>query len=165
MIRLKYFLFYSFLSTGFFACAQSKYSIKNIYAFYKVHLPGNIAVTEHGDEIPSRDTINLVYIESPSKDIHWNNAWKNGKTFTILPTLIDSSSYDVGTKKTTNENMIIHKSAGNRLWQLQLVASDESIPQPEKILQDEILLEGAFHGKKILKKVKNQVELNSIPSQ
>ncbi len=165
MIRLKYFLFYSFLSTGFFACAQSKYSIKNIYAFYKVHLPGNIAVTEQGDEIPSRDTVNLVYIESPSNDIHWKNAWKNGKTFTILPTLIDSGSYDVGTKKTTNENMLVHATRGNKLWQLQLITSDETIAPPEKILQDEILLEGDYHGNQILKTIKNPVELNSIPSQ
>src|SRR6185312_12800498 len=141
MIRLKHFLFYSFLSTGFFACAQTKYSIKNIHAFYKVHLPGNIAVTENGDEIPSRDTINLVYIESSSKEMYWKNAWKNGKTFTILSTLIDSGSYDIGTKKTTNENMIIHSTAGSKLWQLQLITSDETIPPPEMTLQDEILLE------------------------
>ena len=165
MIRLKYFLFYSFLATGVFACAQSKYSIKNIYAFYKVHLPGNIAVTEHGDEIPRRDTINLVYIESPSNDIHWKNAWKNGKTFTILPTLIDSGSYDVGTKKTTNENMLVRATRGNKLWQLRLITSDETIAPPENILQDEILLEGVYHGNKILKTIKIAVELNSIPSQ
>jgi hypothetical protein len=165
MIRLKYFLFYSFLSTSFFACAQSKYSIKNIYAFYKVHLPGNIAVTANGDEIPSRDTINFIYIESPSKDIHWKNAWKNGKIFTIIPTLIDSSSYDVGTKKTTNENMLVHATRGNKLWQLRLITSDETIPQPVKLLQDEILLEGIYQGKKILQKIEHQVELNSIPSQ
>lgn len=165
MIRWKYFLFYMLLSLGFCTCAQSKYSIKNIHAFYKVHLPGNIAVTENGNEIPSRDTVNLIYVESSSKEMHWSNAWKNGKTFTILPTLIDSSSYDIGTKKTTNENVTIHSSDGNKLWQLQLITSDETIPPPEEILQNEILLEGIYQGKKILQKVQNSVELNSIPSQ
>ncbi len=165
MIQWKYFLFYSLLSIGFCACAQSKYSIKNIHAFYKVHLPGNIAVTENGNEIPSRDTVNLIYLESPSKDMHWINAWKNGKTFKILPTLIDSSSYDIGTKKTTNENMLIHASAGNKLWRLQLIALEEAIPQPTNVQQDEILLESIYHGKRILQKVENPVELNSIPSQ
>jgi hypothetical protein len=165
MIRFKYFIFYSFLGTGLLACAQSKYSIKNIYAIYKVHLPGNIAVNENGNEISARDTVNLIYIESTAQDIHWNNAWKNGKTFTILPTLIDSNSYDIGTKKMTNENMIIHSSRGNKLWQLQLIVSDEAIKQPEKLLQDEILLEGMYQGKKIFQKIEKQVELNSIPSQ
>src|SRR6185312_2650653 len=116
-------------------------------------------------EIPSRDTINLVYIESSSKEMYWKNAWKNGKTFTILSTLIDSGSYDIGTKKTTNENMIIHSTAGSKLRQLQLITSDETIPPPEMTLQDEILLEGVYHGKRILQKVKNAIELNSMPSQ
>ena len=65
----------------------------------------------------------------------------------------------------TNENMIIHSSGRNKLWQLRLIASDETIPQPEKLLQDEILLEGIYQGKKILQKIEKQVELNSIPSQ
>ena len=165
MIPLKYFLFYSFLSTGFIACSQSKYSIKNIYAVYKVHLPGNIAINENGNEIPSRDTVNLIFIESHGKDMHWSNAWKNGKSFSILPTLIDSGTYNIGTKKMTNENMIIHSSSGNKLWQLQLIATDQTIPQPEKLSRDEILLEGIYQRKTILQKVKTQIELNSIPSQ
>jgi len=165
MICLKYILFYSILSTGFFACAQSKYAIKNIYAIYKVHLPGNIRVDENGNEIPSRDTVNLIYIESPTEGIHWDTAWKNGKTYSILPTLIDTGSFDVGTNKITNENMIIHASAGNKLWQLQLILSGEKNPPPLNILQGEILLGGTYNGKRILQKIKNLVELNSIPSQ
>ena len=75
-------------------------------------MPGNIAVTENGTEIPSRDTVNLIYIESPAKDIHWSNAWKNGKTFSILPALIDSNSYDIGTQKMTNENVNLYAKHG-----------------------------------------------------
>jgi hypothetical protein len=165
MISSKYCLFYSFLSIGFFACAQSKYAIKNVYAVYKVHLPGNIRVDENGNEIPSRDTVNLIFIESSKEDINWDIAWKNGKTYFIISALIDSGSFDVGTNKMTNENMIIHASAGNKLWQLQLIVSEKKIPQPENILQDEVLLQGTYHGKRILQKTKRQVELNSIPSQ
>ena len=165
MITIRYFFFYSFLSLGFFACAQSKYSIKNIYSIYKVHIPGNIAVDENGKEISSRDTVNLIYIESPTKDIHWDTAWKNDKTYFIISTLIDSSSFDVGTNRLTNENMIIHASAGNKLWQLQMVVSEKKIPSPVNILQNEIVLQGKYNGKRIFQKIKNQVELNSIPSQ
>lgn len=165
MMRLKFFLFYSFLISFFFGCAQTKYLIKNIYAVYKVHLPGNIAVNENGNEIPSMDTVNLIYVETPAQDIRWVNAWKNGKTYTILPTLIDSGSYEVGTRKTTNENMIINATRGNKIWQLQLIVSDEMIPPPSNILQDEILLELTYHGKKIFQDIKSQIELNSIPSQ
>jgi hypothetical protein len=130
-----------------------------------VHLPGNIRVDENGNEITSRDTVNLIYIESPTEDIHWDTAWKNGKTYFILPTLIDTGSFDVGTNKMTNKNIIIHASAGNKLWQLQLILSEKKNLPSVTILQDEILLQGTYNGKRILQKIKNQVELNSIPSQ
>ena len=165
MISMKYLFFYSFLTVSLYACAQSKYSIKNIYGVYKVHLPGNVAVDEKGNEIPSRDTINLIYVESSTDDIHWDTAWKNGKTYFILPTLIDTASFNAGTNKITNGNMIIHASGGNKLWQLQLVVSERKNLPPVTILQDEILLQGRYNGKRILQKIKNQVELNSTPSQ
>jgi hypothetical protein len=165
MIRIKYFLFYSFVSIGFFACAQTKYAIKNIYAIYKVHLPGNIALDENGKEISSRDTLNFIFIESPTKGIHWDTAWKNGKTYFILPTLIDTNSFDAGTVAMTNQNMVIHTSGNNKLWQLQLILSERSVPPPSELVPGEILLRGIYQGKRIFQKVKNQLELNSTPSQ
>ena len=165
MINIKYFLFYSFVSIGFFACAQAKYSIKNIYAIYKVHLPGNIAVDENGKEISSRDTLNFIYIESPTKGIHWDTAWRNGKTFVILPTLIDTDSFDAGTVAMTNENMIIHTAGNSRLWQLQLIPAERELPTPATVSHNEILLLGKYRGTRILQKIKKQVEVNAIPSQ
>lgn len=165
MINIKYLLFYSFLTVSLYACAQSKYSIKNIYAVYEVHLPGNIAVDQNGNEIPSRDTLNFIYIETSTEKIQWNMAWKNDKNYSILSRLIDTNFIDAGTDKITNESMIIHASAGNKLWQLQLIPSEKRISSPVKILQDEILLQGTYNGKRILQKIKKQVELNSIPSQ
>ncbi|KAA9039390.1 hypothetical protein FW778_11225 [Ginsengibacter hankyongi] len=165
MINIKYLLSYSLLTVSLYACAQSKYSIKNIYAVYEVHLPGNIAVDQNGNEIPSRDTLNVVYVETSSGPIQWNEAWKNDKTYSILSHVADTNFIDAGTDKNTNEKMIIHASPGNKLWQLRLIPSDSKISLPAKILQNEILLEGTYNGKKILQKIKKQVELNSIPSQ
>ena len=165
MINIKYLLFYSFLTVSLYACAQSKYSIKNIYAVYQVHLPGNVAVDQNGNEIPSRDTINIIYVETSTEKIQWNAAWKNNKNYSIISRLIDTNYINVGTNKITNENMIIHASSGNKLWQLQLILSGEKNPPPLNILQGEILLGGTYNGKRILQKIKNLVELNSIPSQ
>ena len=165
MINIKYLLSYSLLTASLYACAQSKYSIKNIYAVYEVHLPGNIAVDQSGNEISSRDTLNVVYVETSSGQIQWNVAWKNDKTYSILSYLAHTNFIDAGTDKNTNEKMIIHASPGNKLWQLRLIPSDSKISLPAKILQNEILLEGTYNGKKILQKIKKQVELNSIPSQ
>lgn len=165
MIQIKYYLFYSFVSISFWGCAQSRYPIKNVYAVYKVHLPGNIAVDENGNEIASRDTLNFIYIESPTKNIVWDAAWKNGTTYFIRPTLIDSNPFDAGINAITNENMVIHISDNNRLWQLQLIPSEKKLPVPSKIVHDEILLQGKYRGKTILQKINNQVKLHSIPSQ
>jgi len=165
MINIKYLLFYSFLTVSLYACAQSKYSIKNIYAVYQVHLPGNIAVDQNGNEIAPRDTINILYVETSTEKIQWNMAWKNDKKYSIISRLIDTGYIDVGANKMTNKNMIIHASAGNKLWQLQLIVSEKKGLPPVNILQDEILLRGTYNGKRILQKIKNQVELNSIPSQ
>ncbi|MGZ4048512.1 MAG: hypothetical protein ACXVNN_04060, partial [Bacteroidia bacterium] len=161
MINIKYLLFYSFLIVSLYACAQSKYSIKNIYAVYEVHLPGNIAVDQNGNEIPSRDTLNFIYVETSTDKIQWDMAWKNDKNYSILSRLIDTNFIDAGTDKITNESMIIHASAGNKLWQLQLITSEKKIPAPVNILGGEILLQGIYNGKKILQKIKKQVELNS----
>src|SRR5258708_6933390 len=122
MINIKYLLFYSFLTVSLYACAQSKYLIKNIYAVYQVHLPGNVAVDQNGDEIPSRDTINIIYIEASAEKIQWNMAWKNDKNYSIMSRPIDTNYINVGTNKITNENIIIHTSAGNKLRQLQLIS-------------------------------------------
>ncbi|HWH62457.1 MAG TPA: hypothetical protein VNS50_04265 [Ginsengibacter sp.] len=165
MIHIKYFLFYSFVSIGFISCAQSKYSIKNVVAVYKVHLPGNIAVDENGKEIDSRDTINFIYIETSTPGIQWEMAWKNGMNYSIVPILIDSNYFDAGTNKMTNENMILHAEAGSELWQLQLILLDVKNPPPSVVAPDEILLTGLYKGEKIIQKIKKQVELNSNPSQ
>jgi len=162
---MKYLLSYSLLTVSLYACAQSKYSIKNIYGVYEVHLPGNIAVDQNGNEISSRDTLNVIYVETSTKQIQWNVAWKNDKTYSILSHLSDTNFIDAGTNTITNEKMIIHASTGNKLWQLRLIPLDSKISSPVKILQDEILLLGSYNGKRILQKIKKQVELNSIPSQ
>lgn len=165
MFNIRYFLSYLLLTVSLYACAQSKYSIKNIYGVYEVHLPGNIAVDANGNEISSRDTLNVIYIETSTNQIQWNTAWKNGKTYSILSHLAKTNFIDAGSNTITNEKMIIHASPGNKLLQLRLIPSESKISVPAKILQDEILLEGTYNGKKILQKIKKQVELNSIPSQ
>lgn len=165
MVKIKYLLAYSLLTASLYACAQSRYSIKNSYAFYKVHLPGNIAVDEHGNEIPATDTLYFVYVETSTELIQWNVAWKNDKTYSILSHLADTNFIDAGSDKITNERMIIHASPGNKLWQLRLIPTDNKISTPIKILPGEILIKGTYNAKIILKKIKKEVELNSISSQ
>jgi len=164
MNNIKYFLFYSFLCSGLLACAQSKYGVKNLYATYTIHLPGNIAVDKDGNAVSTRDTLNVIYIETSSDEIHWQMAWKDDKTYSILTTLITTSTLDAGIKKMTNKKMILQASKGNKLWELRLIPEEKKFATPTKILPGEIILEGIYRGKKFTQKIGHQTELNSIPS-
>lgn len=159
------FLFYPSLMMGLFACAQSKFSIRHLYAVFQVHLPGNVAVDKNGNEIAPRDTVLFVYIETPTRGIHWQTAWENGKTFSINARVLDTSDFNAGTFTETNENLMLHAASGNRLWQLQLIWSDQNEEAPKSLAHDEILLRGYFRGKVIWERVPNMGELNVIPSQ
>lgn len=161
---MKYFLIYTFLSISLLACAQSKNAIKNAYGVYEVHLPGNIAVDKNGNEIASTDTINFIYLETSSQEIKWNAAWKNDKSYSIISTLIIADAFDAGTKKATNEKMLLHAAKGNKIWQLRLMPLDKNTSPPEDILPGEIIIQGSYNGKKIIQKVTKLAEVNSIPS-
>jgi len=147
-----------------FACAQSKYAVKNIYATYTVHLPGNIPIDKDGNAISTRDTLNVIYIETTSEEIQWKMAWENDKTYPIITTLIATSTLDAGINKMTNEKMILRAAKGNKLWQLRLVPGEKNISAPSKILPGEIILQGIYRGKKITQKITKQIELIAIPS-
>lgn len=164
MNNIKYFLFYSFLCTGLLACAQSKYGVKNLYATYTVHLPGNVAVDKDGNTIATRDTLNVIYIETSSEEIQWKAAWKDDKNYSIITTLITTSTLDAGIKKMTNKKMILQASKGNKLWELRLIPDGGKLATPSKILPGEIILQGIYRGKKFTQKIGQQTELNSIPS-
>jgi hypothetical protein len=164
MISIKYLLFYSLLSISLLSCAQSKHLVKNVYATYTVHLPGNIAVDRNGNSISPGDTLNTIYVETTTEQIHWTRAWKDGKDYSVIQTLITKSPFDAGTDKTSNKKIILHPAKGNILWKLQLVPEVKLFPAPHKTLRGEIILEGMHHGKKITQKIFKQIEIVSVPS-
>lgn len=165
MHKLKYFVCYCLLSLGLFACAQSRPPIKNISATYREVLPGNMPVDANGNEISARDTINFIYVETAADGIQWNAAWKNDKTYSIICDLIDTNYFDAGINKITSNKITIQVSPGNKLWQLRLIPSEKRMSPPKEIAKGAILLQGTFGGKKMLKVISEQVEINSIPSQ
>jgi hypothetical protein len=163
MINMKYLLLYSLLCISLMSCAQSKHLIKNVYATYTVHLPGNIVVDKNGNSISSGDTLNVIYVAT-LREIHWVHAWKDGKDYSVIQTLIIESPFDAGINKMTNEKIILHSTKGNILWKLQLVPEVKFFLAPLKTLPGEIILQGIYHGKKIIQKIFKQTEIVSIPS-
>ena len=164
MISIRNLLLISFLCPGIFTYAQSKHIIQNIVATYSVHLPGNIPVDRNGKSMLRQDTVYVIYIETASKEIRWNMAFHNDKSYSIITTLIDSSRINVGTVKSSGENLILRAKSGNKLWQLQLVPGEKKLPGHTHLFRGEILLQGIYHGKKITQKIYKQTELISIPS-
>lgn len=163
-ITLKYLFFYSFLSIGLFACAQSKMAVKNYHAIFMVHIPGNIAVDKNGNEISARDTVTIVYVETSSDAIQWTNAWKNGKTFSIETTPVAGASADAGLNKNTNEEIILKPSKGNKLYKLRLIPAEQKLQKPVNVLPGEILLQANYEGKKITQIITKQTEVVAMPS-
>lgn len=165
MFCFKYFTCYFLLALNLFACAQTKFPVKSIYATYNVVLPGNIGLDSNDREIPARDTVNFIYIETPAKNIQWNAAWKNYKTYSVLFERIESNSIDAGVSKIINKKIIIQASSANNLWKLRLIPSEKEILPPEEIAPGEILLQGTYKGQKIFRLIPKQAEVISIPSQ
>lgn len=128
-------------------------------------MPGNIAVDANGNEISYRDTINFIYIETSTDRIQWEMAWKNNKTYAIIPTLIKINPFIAGTNKITNETVKINIENGDKLWELRLVSSEKKVRNPVKMLPGEIVVQGTYNNTKFLQKISKQVELSSISSQ
>jgi hypothetical protein len=163
MANIKYLLFYCLLGISLLSCAQTKKLVKNIYATYTVHLPGNVAVDKYGNSLAMSDTVSIIYIET-SSDIQWSQAWRNGKHYFINKVLITESPFDAGTDKITNEKIMLHSAKGNKLWKLQLIPEDKNFKTPVTTLPGEIIIEGTYNGKKIQQKISNQREVEAIPA-
>ena len=163
MIKIRYLLFYYLLCINLLSCAQSKHLVKKVCATYTVHLPGNIAVDKNENSIFPGDTLNIIYVVTTGQ-IHWTRAWKNGKDYSVIQTLITESPFDAGTDKMTNEKIILQLTEGNKLWKLQLVPEENLLLTPVKTLPGEIILQGIYQGTKMVQKIFKQTEIVSVPS-
>jgi hypothetical protein len=164
MINMKYLLLFSSLCIALLSCAQAKHLVKDAYATYTVHLPGNIAVDKNGNSIsPGGDTLIVIYVAAKGQ-IRWTGAWKDGKDYSVIQTLTTGSLFEAGINKTTNEKIILYSTKGNLLWRLQLVPGGTFFPVTLKTLPGEIILRGNYHGKKMTQKISKQTEIVPIPS-
>lgn len=165
MKRAGTLLMYVFMMLHLLACAQTKNLIKKTYATYSVHIPGNIPVDQNGNEIPVRDTVFTVYVESTSADVNWSSAWFDGKSYTVIANLIDTSQVDAGTLMSNNQKLVIKKTLGsNTLWHIQLLLAQKILPSPVTPVHGQIIIVGKYHGKKILKKITSMMEIEGIPT-
>ncbi|HVZ95275.1 MAG TPA: hypothetical protein VG847_00265 [Chitinophagaceae bacterium] len=156
-------LLFFFISIQLCSCAQSKNGIKKAYATYTIRIPGNIPVDRNGNEIPLRDTVWMIYVETTSQEISWSKAWMDGRTYSVIPTLIDSDHVEAGTLQRNNEKMRIRTSGTGRLWRLQLISAEKPEPVPVRVGRGEMLISGKYKNRKILQRIKSITELVALP--
>lgn len=140
--------------------AQTKYGIKNIYAYYAQHLPGNIPVDDNGNSLyKGPDTLITVYIETTGQEPHWSNAWRGNKVYSIVTTLIKQPTIEAGIRKSSNQKILVSPAKGNCLWQLEFVPQESRMLPPQKMKPGEIILRGKYKSKTFLQKISRLIEL------
>ena len=147
------------------APAQTAPGVKNVYAFLKLHQPGNIAADPEGRPLQEGpDTLYTVYVETDRPDIEWKKAYVNGRIYAITCSPVGTTPFRVGAEKRSGRKIFLSASKGNRLWQLDLGVTNEKPVHRQKITPGEIILEGKKENRKIIMKVSVVVELREIPS-
>lgn len=163
--KLYQLLLLLFLLLSLSSCAQSKSVIRKQYAFYTEHLPGNIRADENGNELPFKpDTVIVVYLETTTKSITLDTAWKNGACYKITAQLINLLPFEIGTAINANKKIVLGVAKGNFLWQLYLQPLNKALPNQQIIKGNEILIKGKYKGKKITRKIASPIQLVAIPS-
>ncbi len=150
-----------------FSCAQSNTIVKKVYSFYTEHTPGNIAVDQNGNELTARvDTAIQVYVEASAKNIIWDTAWFNNRSYLIITQLVTRDSIDAGIKKDEGKHAVIKGKKGTYIWQLYLqpLFKTENYKYKKMEVENEILLKGKYKGMILLQKAGKPVQLETIPS-
>lgn len=150
-----------FLIASFFiSCSQSNIGIKKLYAYRTVRTAGTIPVDENGVPVKSPyDTSYVVYAETGMEEILWQQAWMNGREYSIVVMDPDSPNVEIGIDRTTHEKVFIKPGKGTRIWKLELVPSGKKTVVPREVKENEILLHGEHRQKKFYIKTGGAREL------
>lgn len=152
-------------SICFYSCAQTKGLVKNIHAYYSEKTPGTVRTDENGNPLPVKiDTVIVVYVETTTKLIAWDTAWKDNRMYKIIPQLIDPVPFEAGFEKGGKEKIFINTDTNHFLYQLYLQPTGTNLLPPKSIEVNRILLKGQYKGKTLFKKTEKLIELESYPS-
>lgn len=159
------FTFLSFSSVCFFSCAQTKGLIKNTHAYYSEKTPGTVRTDENGNPLPVKiDTVIVVYVETTTKLIEWDTAWKDNRMYKIVPQLINPVPFEAGFEKGSNVKIFINTDTNHFLYQLYLQPLGTNLPPPKSIEVNHILLKAQYKGKAFLKLTGELIEVDTYPS-
>lgn len=162
MNRFAICLLCSFVFMALQACAQVKITVVNSSAFYMIPSPGTIAVDEKGNELPPpRDSVFYLYVETKGSNIQWERAWKDGRSFSVLPVAVNQQRVQVGTDAMKNRNIQLSPASGNTLWQIELSDDLQRNKPPKTVTPHEILLKGIEAGRPVYVTIKSLTQIAS----
>lgn len=165
MIRAKNIFFSFLIICSLTGCAQGKYGIMKIDAFWTEHIPGTIPVDANGQSLYNGpDTLYSIYLETNGRKVEWDKAWKNGKAYSIVTTLITTYPHDAGFEKATGKKNILIPAKGNQLWVLHLAPIDQKTTVPAYLKTGQMIIQGKYGSKIITQIIKKETELSTLPS-
>jgi len=151
---------------GCISRAQLPAGIKHSYAFFSIHMPGNIAVNPDGLPMHAGpDTLFTIYLETGTAPPIWTSAWMKGRTYSVSCFPVTGSALEAGTSKASGEKRMVTAAGGNRLWRLELSPAEKAKMPPRMAKGGEIiLLEGKSGRRPVVLGLNRIEELASIPS-
>lgn len=155
-----------FLPVHLMSCAQTKKPVHNTHAFFEQRFPGKLRVDTNGKPVPIiPDTTVIVYVETTAKQVQWEMAWQNGRTYSILKQQLVKAPFKAGKLYSEDRKITVFIEEGNYLWQLYLIKEPQQSTAPgEQVKENEILLKGKYKGRFFYQKTGKPVELEGIPS-
>jgi hypothetical protein len=147
------------------ACYAQQTVVKTAYAFDIVRIPGNIPVGDDGQPLSKVvDTSTIIYVETASRHIEWDTAWKDGRVFLLTGIIVEQTPIEAGVSKTGNEKMTLRPAPGNVIWRLQLIPLETVSQAGKRNRYRDILIRGRAKTKPFWHTITRRVELESIPS-
>lgn len=143
----------AFLLTG---CAQTKTTIQNTYAFFRIFIPGNLPVDDNGNPLRGTYPVRIIYIETRGPATPDIESVQHGDN------MFDASVFAeekvpvvVGTSKSTGKNVIITPRKGNKLWRVELTPTTEM----RRSANNNITIMGKLSGKRFTRVISKETEL------
>ena len=169
MFQSSHLLISTILITCLASCAQNKYLSEetqaDVFATFTVQMPGNIPVDAHGNEIEEpRAKKYTVYLETSSAENTWIDAWIGNEHFTLESGIVENFPFNAGTKKSTDQKIMIARKQDNFLWQLKLHPAYDQKTAPEKVSGNVIILQGNKDGKKVTRQINKIIEIEALPA-
>ena len=123
--------------------------------------PGTIAVDDNGRPLHAhRDTVFSLYVETKNNAVKWERAWKNGRSFTLIPFKITGKEI-VGPAKSGDKKIEMAAGNGNTLWKLELADDLQKQKPPKPATPDGILLKAKNGNQLLYIEIKSLTELAS----